>query len=78
LWCQQNPNYTINVPKGLSYFADRTSTTLFYGCTGTGHASTSVPTTTPDSVGITVDGTFVWPGTHGLRTRVVGLQQSTA
>lgn len=78
LWCQNDPNYKVNVPRGYSYDSDRTSTPLYFGCTAAGTPSNKEPVTTPASVGTTVNGIFVWPSAGGLRTRVVGIPQSLA
>jgi outer membrane protein assembly factor BamB len=77
-WCEEDPTYKANAPTGYSYEANRTSTSLYFGCTANGKASKKVPNTTPESVGIKVDGIFAWPAPGGLRTRVVGIPQSIA
>ncbi len=71
-WCEKDPDFKVNAPKGFSDEASRTSTSLYFGCTASGEASTKVPKTTPASVGITIDGMFAWPAPGGLRTRAIG------
>ena len=71
-WCEKDPDFKVNAPKGFSDEASRTSTSLYFGCTASGEASTKVPKTTPASVGIKIDGMFAWPAPGGLRTRAIG------
>ena len=77
-WCEKDPSFKVNAPTGFSDEANRTSTSLYFGCTANGKSSTKVPKTTPASVGIKVDGIFAWPAPDGLRPRVVGTPQSFA
>jgi hypothetical protein len=71
-WCEQNPDYKVQMPKEFSYLADRTSTPLDVGCTANGRTAAMYPRTSPDSVGTTVDGVFMWPSIGGqLHSRVV-------
>ena len=77
-WCEKDPNFKVNAPKGFSDEASRTSTSLYFGCTANGKASTKLPRTTPDSVGVKVGGTFVWPSPSGLRMRAVSTPGSFA
>jgi hypothetical protein len=78
-WCQKYSSYTVSMPKGYSYAADRTSTPLYFGCTANGRSSAKEPDTTPENVGTTVNGVFIWPAPGGLlRTHVVGTPQSIA
>ncbi|HEX3795753.1 MAG TPA: hypothetical protein VHV57_14775 [Acidimicrobiales bacterium] len=75
-WCQKNPNYKVTVPKGLGSESSRVSTSLYFGCTANGKPTTKVPAATPDNVGISLDGVFVWPTPDGLRSRAIGTPQS--
>jgi hypothetical protein len=71
-WCQKEPDYKVQMPKQYSSFADRTSTPIDFGCTANGRATATFPQTSPDSVGSTVDGVFVWPSLGGrLHARVL-------
>ena len=79
LWCQKYPNFTVTMPKGYSYDADRTSTPLYFGCTASGETAKKEPNTTPESVGTTVDGVFLWPAPGGvLKSRVIATPQTIA
>jgi hypothetical protein len=78
LWCQKEPSYKVSMPKGEAYFGHRFSTPLSFGCDANGMSTTKLPSTTPATVGVTVDGEFVWASPGGLRTRVVGTPQSFA
>ena len=50
----------------------------FSPCTADGSPSASLPETDPSTIGVTVDGVFVWPSTRGLERRTVGSAQGTA
>ncbi len=68
-WCATTPAINVAVPAGSGYPGQRTATDRFSGCTADGTATTgSHPANQPSAVGITVDGTFLWPGPHGLRS----------
>lgn len=77
-WCQKEPNYTVHMPPGDSYYGDRASTSLYFGCTADGKPTVMEPATSPDSVGVTINGVFMWPSPGGqLRTRVIGTPESS-
>ena len=78
LWCQKVPTYTVASAKGTPDGGKRTGQTLFFPCTATGKPSAQPPPSYPSSVGVTVNGVFVWPSPCGLRTYVVGEPSTSA
>jgi len=66
-WCEQNPQYKVTTPEGGSAEGERESAPVFRPCSATGAPVTGLPATSSDTVGVTLDGQFVWPTPHGLR-----------
>ena len=50
----------------------------FYPCKENGDRAQSWPSTSPQQIGITVDGEFMWATEHGLARRSVGPAQGVA
>ncbi len=78
LWCEKNPIYKVNVPKGTEGGGERASEPVYFPCTSNGKALSKLPAAFPSSVGATINGVFIWPSPNGLRTHVVGQPQSIA
>jgi hypothetical protein len=66
-WCEQNPQYKVSTPEGGSVAGKRQSAPVFGACSATGVPVTGLPATSSSTVGIDLDGQFVWPTPHGLR-----------
>jgi hypothetical protein len=78
LWCTHQSLFKVEENKDLNPSGRRPGAVEFSPCTADGSASSSLPTTTPSTVGVTVDGVFLWPSTRGLERRVVGEAQGSA
>ena len=78
LWCQKVPTYKVAATKGTPDGGKRTGQTEFFPCTTSGKASPEPPPSYPSSVGVTVNGVFVWPSPNGLQTHVVGEPSTSA
>jgi hypothetical protein len=68
----------VNEPKELNGAELRTEGTRFSPCTPAGTPTNTFPATTPSTVGVTVDGVFLWPSARGLSRAVVGAAQGVA
>jgi hypothetical protein len=66
-WCEQNPQYAVSTAQGASVDGKRQGAPQFSPCSASGTASDGRPVTAPSTVGLAVDGLFVWPSPHGLR-----------
>lgn len=71
LWCEKNPTYTIKATKGAPGGGKRGGETVYYPCTSSGAPSSKRPASTPSTIGVTVNGIFVWPSPSGLRTQII-------
>jgi hypothetical protein len=78
LWCSTNGLFKVDEEKDLNSAGLRTYGTRFSPCTASGVAVTSLPATSPSTVGVTVDGVFLWPAVHGLSRHVVGAAEGVA
>jgi hypothetical protein len=78
LWCSTNGLFKADEEKDLNSAELRTEGTQFSPCTAAGKPAGTLPATTPSTVGITVDGVFLWPSPHGLSRHVVGAAQGIA
>jgi hypothetical protein len=72
LWCQKVPIFKVLAVKGIEDGGLRASTPVFSPCTTSGKATHALPTSFPSTVGVTVNGVFVWASSTGLHTHVVG------
>ncbi len=77
LWCETIPTYTVTVAKGTPGGGKRTGTTQYSPCTQDDAPASGPPPSTPSTVGVTVNGVFVWPSAHGLNAEVVGTPVAT-
>ncbi|HXQ44615.1 MAG TPA: PQQ-binding-like beta-propeller repeat protein [Acidimicrobiales bacterium] len=66
-WCEQNPQYKVSTPEGGSVAGERQSAPVFRACSASGAPVTGMPATSSNTVGVDLDGQFVWPTPHGLR-----------
>jgi hypothetical protein len=66
-WCEQVPTYRVVTAPSASFSGKRVGEPVYRSCSSTGATVSGTPTTTPSSVGATVDGMFIWPTPHGLR-----------
>jgi hypothetical protein len=78
LWCAHQALFRVDESKDLNPSGRRPGGAQFTPCRVDGAASSSLPATDPTTVGVTVDGVFLWPSTRGLERRVVGEAQGTA
>ncbi len=78
LWCAHQALFKVEENKDLNPAGRRAGGARFSSCTADGSSSASLPPTHPKTVGVTVDGVFVWPSTRGLERREVGAAQGTA
>jgi hypothetical protein len=78
LWCTHQALFKVQEDKDLNPSGRRPGAVQFSPCTADGSTSSSLPATNPTTVGVTVDGVFLWPSTRGLERRVVGAAQGTA
>ncbi len=66
-WCEHLPTYHVTAMSGITGSGVRAGTPTFSACAADGHPTTGQPLATVSSVGVTVDGHFVWPGPTGLQ-----------
>ncbi len=78
LWCTHQSLFKVQENKDLNPSGRRAAGPQFSPCTADGSPSASLPPTHPVTVGVRVDGVFVWPSTRGLERRAVGAAQGTA
>jgi hypothetical protein len=78
LWCSTNGLFKVDEEKELNSAELRTFGTRFAPCTAGGAPATSLPATSPTTVGVTVDGVFLWASAHGLSRHVVGAAEGVA
>jgi outer membrane protein assembly factor BamB len=72
LWCEKTPTYTVTASKGNPAGGRRTGETLYSPCTAHGAIVGGPPPSDPSTIGVTVNGVFVWPSPNGVRTQAVG------
>lgn len=77
-WCSTNGLFKVDEEKALNSAELRAQGTRFTPCTAAGNPASTMPASTPSSVGVTVDGVFLWPSAHGLSRHMVGAAQGTA
>ncbi len=78
LWCAHQGLFKVDENHDLNPSGHRAGGSKFSPCTADGSPSASLPETDPSTIGVTVDGVFVWPSTRGLERRTVGSAQGTA
>jgi hypothetical protein len=78
LWCATTGLFKVNEEKDLNSAELRTEGTRFSPCTTAGTPALTLPTTAPSTVGVTVDGVFLWPSAHGLSRLTVGAAEGVA
>jgi hypothetical protein len=78
LWCASTGLFKVDEEKDLNSAELRTRGTSFSPCTAAGKPTTTLPTTSPSTVGVTVDGVFLWPSAHGLSRHTVGAAEGVA
>ena len=66
-WCEQDPLYKVNASTDGSVNGERASAPVFAGCSASGAPLDAQPTTRPATVGVSIDGYFVWPSSDGLQ-----------
>ena len=66
-WCEQNPEYHVKTAAGASVNGERQSAPVFQPCSDTGTRVRGRPSHTPDSVGVSAAGLFIWPTPRGLQ-----------
>ncbi|MGA8724642.1 MAG: PQQ-binding-like beta-propeller repeat protein [Acidimicrobiales bacterium] len=66
-WCEQDPLYKVNASTDGSVDGERASAPVFTACSASGARLDAQPTSRPGTVGVSIDGYFVWPSTDGLR-----------
>jgi hypothetical protein len=78
LWCAISGQFKVNEPKVLNPSRERADGGVDFPCTANGAHATGLPTSSPDSVGPTVDGVFLWPAPGGLARHVIGSAEGNA
>ena len=78
LWCGTSGQFRVNEPKQLNPQRERPDAGVDSPCTAQGAPTNGVPLTSPDNIGATVDGVFVWAARGGLARHVVGSPEGTA
>jgi outer membrane protein assembly factor BamB len=69
LWCEETPTYTVKATKGNPAGGRRTGETLYSPCNAHGASVGGPPLNDPSTIGVTVNGVFVWPSPDGLQTQ---------
>jgi PQQ-like domain len=65
-WCEQIPIYKVTTAPGASAHGKRASEPVFRACSASGAAVDGLPATAPSTVGVTIDGRFIWATPTGL------------
>ncbi len=78
VWCTTSPLLHVDENKDLNSSQQRAAVSQYYPCTPAGKPTAAVPSTTPASVGVTVDGVFMWASPHGVSRHMVGAAQGVA
>jgi hypothetical protein len=72
LWCETVPIYSVKATKGSPAGGMRIGATLYSPCTAGGAKTAAQLPSTPSTIGVTINGVFVWPSPSGLRTHAAG------
>jgi hypothetical protein len=78
LWCSTFGLFKVNEDKNLNSAERRAEGSRYSPCTAAGHPTDTLPPSSPSTIGVTVDGVFLWPSPHGLSRRVVGSAEGSA
>jgi outer membrane protein assembly factor BamB len=78
LWCETSPTYSVKATKGSPDGGLRTGETLYTLCNARRAKVGGQFPNDPSTIGVTVNGVFVWPSAAGLQTHVVGAPASSA
>jgi len=70
LWCQKIPTYSVKATKGSPASGMRTGEALYYPCTASGTKAAGRPLNDPSTIGVSVNGMFVWASPGGVQTQV--------
>jgi hypothetical protein len=65
-WCSVSPEVDVTEPIGTGFSNERISTDEFYPCRADGKPAGYLPSSRPQTVGVTIDGGFFWPSPQGL------------
>jgi hypothetical protein len=77
-WCIGGHSFKVNEDKTFNKAENRPEDDEYYPCTENGDTARTWPSTSPDQVGVTVDGEFMWATAHGLARRSVGPAEGAA
>ncbi|HEY1828278.1 MAG TPA: hypothetical protein VGF87_09660 [Acidimicrobiales bacterium] len=77
-WCSSLQLFKVKESKQLNPQQMRVEGNLYQPCSANGSSSSKLPAVSPSTMGVTVDGVFLWSSPHGLATRVVGHGQGFA
>jgi hypothetical protein len=66
-WCEDTPEFKVIAIEGVADSGTRVSEPVFNACSDKGVSASKVPSTNPNTVGVVIDGRFVWPSSHGLK-----------
>ncbi len=78
LWCETIPTYSVRATRGNPVGGTRTGATLYSPCNARGTRVAGPPSTDPSTIGVTVNGVFVWASPAGLQTHVAGASPTSA
>jgi hypothetical protein len=77
-WCASTVEFKVNENKSVNTIQKRVAGTTFFPCTEKGKETTKLPSSSPSTVGVTIDGVFLWSSPHGLSSRIVGSARGVA
>jgi hypothetical protein len=66
-WCEDTPEFKVIAIEGEADSGTRVSEPVFNACSAKGISGSKVPSTNPNTVGVVLDGRFIWPSSHGLK-----------
>jgi hypothetical protein len=69
-WCEQTPSFKVIAITGVADSGSRASEPVFTGCSKTGTPVSTLPSTSPSTVGVKVGSSFIWSTPKGLRSVV--------
>jgi hypothetical protein len=70
-WCSNFELFKVDEDKKANPSEVRLASETYSPCTASGHTTSKLPSTNPSTIGVTVDGVFLWPTPQGLARRVV-------
>jgi hypothetical protein len=71
-WCVGGSTFKVNEDKTFNKAESRPEGNEYFACKENGAPTPNWPSASPDQIGITVDGEFMWATAHGLARRSVG------